>query len=115
LFRSVSPWADLTLHEVCAACGREIEGLGFVILDYEELGASCDQDCRDKLFRSHLHEEEGTLSASQWTPEETAVVVHSARSRRRVAAALYAAAQSFAINSACSSTVCVAFSCLSGG
>jgi hypothetical protein len=27
----------MPLHEVCAACGREITGTGFVILDYEEL------------------------------------------------------------------------------
>jgi len=55
-FRAVSPWASMPLHEVCAACGREIKGSGFVILDYEELGAFCDQDCGDKLFRSHLYE-----------------------------------------------------------
>jgi hypothetical protein len=53
----------MPLHEVCAACGREISGAGFVILDYEELGAFCDQDCGDRRFRSYLYEppEEETL------------------------------------------------------
>ncbi len=61
-FRAVSPLASLSLHEVCAACGREISGSGFVIRDYEELGAFCNQDCGDKRFRSYLYEapEEGT-------------------------------------------------------
>jgi hypothetical protein len=56
MFRAVSPWASMPLHEVCAACGSEITGSGFVILDYEELGAFCDQDCSDRRFRSYLHE-----------------------------------------------------------
>jgi hypothetical protein len=62
VFRAVSPWAGMPLHEVCAACGREINGSGYVILDYEELGAFCDQACGDKRFRSYLYEapEEGT-------------------------------------------------------
>ena len=55
-FRAVSPLATMALHEVCAACSREISGSGFVILDYEELGAFCDQDCGDKRFRSYLRE-----------------------------------------------------------
>jgi len=46
MFRAVSPWASMLLHEVCAACGREITGRGFVILDYEELGAFCDPRLR---------------------------------------------------------------------
>jgi hypothetical protein len=52
----------MPLYEVCAACGREIKGSGFVILDYEELGAFCDQDCGDRRFRSYLYEtpEDGT-------------------------------------------------------
>jgi hypothetical protein len=57
MFRAVSPWAGMPLHEVCAACGREISGSGLVILDYEELGAFCDQDCGDKRFRWSLQEE----------------------------------------------------------
>jgi hypothetical protein len=44
-------------------CGREITGSGFVIsrdpvgtgLDYEELGAFCNQDCGDKRVRSYLY------------------------------------------------------------
>ena len=61
-FRVVSQLACMSLREVCAACGHEISGSGFVILDYEELGAFCDQDCADKRFRSYLYEvpEEGT-------------------------------------------------------
>jgi DNA-directed RNA polymerase subunit RPC12/RpoP len=47
----------MPLHEVCAACGREITGSGFVILDYEELGAFCEEECSDKRFRSYLSEE----------------------------------------------------------
>jgi hypothetical protein len=54
LLRAVSPWASMPLHEVCAACGRQITGCGFVILDYEELGAFCDPDCGDQRFRSYL-------------------------------------------------------------
>jgi hypothetical protein len=46
----------MPLHEVCADCGRQISGSGFVILDYEELGAFCDQDCGDRCFRSYLYE-----------------------------------------------------------
>ena len=67
MFRAVSPLVGLGLHEVCAACGREITGSGFVILDYEELGAFCDQDCGDKRFRSYLYEasEVGTFYRSQ--------------------------------------------------
>jgi hypothetical protein len=38
------------------ACGREIKGRGFVILDYEELGACCNQDCGTSASGSHLHE-----------------------------------------------------------
>jgi hypothetical protein len=61
MFRAVSPLANMPLHEVCAACGRDIRGSGFVILDYEELGAFCNQDCGDKSFRFYLYEapEEG--------------------------------------------------------
>ena len=55
--------ATMPLYEVCAACGREIKGSGFVILDYEELGAFCNQDCGDRRFRSYLYEipEHGTF------------------------------------------------------
>jgi hypothetical protein len=44
----------MPLHEVCAACGREITRTGFVILDYEGLGVFRDQDCGDRGFRSYL-------------------------------------------------------------
>jgi hypothetical protein len=46
----------MPLHEICAACGREITGTGFVILDCEELGAFCDEVCGDRRFRSYLDE-----------------------------------------------------------
>jgi hypothetical protein len=72
LARAVSPWASSPLYEVCGACGRGIRGSGFVIsrdpvgtgLDYEELGAFCDQDCSDRRFRPYLYEapEEEILS-----------------------------------------------------
>jgi hypothetical protein len=63
MFRAVSWLANMPLHEVCAACAREIKGSGFVILDYDELGAFCNQDCGDKRFQSYLYEapEQGTL------------------------------------------------------
>ena len=57
MLRAVSPWAGMPLHEVCSACGRQITGSGFVILDYEDLGAFCNQDCGERLFRSVLYEE----------------------------------------------------------
>src|SRR6516225_6908624 len=50
VFRAVSPLTTMTLREVCAACGREITGSGFVILDCEDLGAFCHQACGDKRF-----------------------------------------------------------------
>jgi hypothetical protein len=53
VFRPVSPLASISLHDVCATCGREITGSVFVILDYEELGAFCNQDCADERFRSY--------------------------------------------------------------
>jgi len=43
--QAVSPLASIPLHDLCAACGREIKGGGFVILDYEKLGACRNQDC----------------------------------------------------------------------
>jgi len=55
-FKAVSPLARIPLREVCATCGCEICGRGPVILDYEELGAFCNQDCADKRFRSYLQE-----------------------------------------------------------
>ncbi len=63
VFRAVSPLASISLRDVCAACGGEITGRGFVILDYEELGTFCDQACADKRFRSYLYEapEDGRL------------------------------------------------------
>ena len=55
-FRAVSPLANTTLREVCASCRAEILGLGFVILDYEELGAFCNEECADKRFRAYLRD-----------------------------------------------------------
>ncbi len=55
-FRAVSPIANTPLREVCASCRAEILGIGFVILDYEELGAFCNQECADKGFRLYLYD-----------------------------------------------------------
>jgi hypothetical protein len=54
-FQAVSPLA-MGLREVCGSCTREIGSPGFVILDYEELGAFCNQECADRLFRLYLYE-----------------------------------------------------------
>ena len=55
-YRAISPRTSMPLHEICAACGRQVSGTGFVILDHEELGALCDPDFGDRYFRSYLHE-----------------------------------------------------------
>jgi hypothetical protein len=55
-FRAVSPLANIALREACAYCRAEILGLGFVILDYEELGAFCDEECANKRFRLYLYD-----------------------------------------------------------
>ncbi len=55
-FRAVSLLANTSLREVCASCRAEILGLGFVILDYEELGAFCNEQCADKRFRLYLYD-----------------------------------------------------------
>ncbi len=65
-FRAVSPLANMPLHEVCAFCGNEVRAPGFVIPDYEELGAFCNEECGDKRFRLYL----GETSASPGSPEE---------------------------------------------
>ena len=53
-FRAVSPLSNMPLREVCASCHAEILERGFVILDYEELGAFCREECADEAFRSYL-------------------------------------------------------------
>ena len=68
----VQPRRVVLSHGPSLQCGREITGSGFVIsrdpvgtgLDYEELGAFCDQDCSDRRFRPYLYEapEEEILS-----------------------------------------------------
>ena len=55
-FHAVSLLSNLPLHEVCAYCGREIQPPGFVILDFEELGAFCNEICGDRRFRLFLEE-----------------------------------------------------------
>jgi hypothetical protein len=55
-FQAVSPLANMGLREVCAFCNGEIGPPGFVILDYEELGAFCNQECADRRFRLYLYE-----------------------------------------------------------
>lgn len=54
--RTVSPLAGMSLGEACACCGREVQAPGYVIPDYEELGAFCNQDCADRRFRKYLEE-----------------------------------------------------------
>ena len=54
-FHPVSPLSNL-LHEVCAYCGKEIQPPGFVIPDFEDLGAFCNEACGDRRFRLFLDE-----------------------------------------------------------
>jgi hypothetical protein len=54
-FHAVSPLSNL-LHEVCAQCGKEIQPPGFVIPDFEDLGAFCNEACGDRRFRLFLDE-----------------------------------------------------------
>lgn len=51
---AASPLAGMPLGNVCAFCGLDVRPPGFVILDYEELGAFCDQECADRKFRLYL-------------------------------------------------------------
>jgi len=51
----ISPLSNL-LHEVCAHCGKEIQLPGFVIPDFEDLGAFCNEGCGDRRFRLFLEE-----------------------------------------------------------
>jgi hypothetical protein len=53
---AVSPLAHMHLGEVCGFCGLDVRPPGFVILDYEELGAFCNQECADRKFRLYLDE-----------------------------------------------------------
>jgi hypothetical protein len=52
---AVSPLCNV-LHEVCAHCGKEIQLPGFVIPDFEDLGAFCNEACGDRRFRLFLEE-----------------------------------------------------------
>ena len=52
---AISPLSNL-LHEVCAHCGKEIKLPGFVIPDFEDLGAFCNEACGDRRFRLFLEE-----------------------------------------------------------
>ena len=54
--RTVSPFATMILGEVCGFCGREVGAPGYVIPDYDELGAFCNQECADRRFRLYLEE-----------------------------------------------------------
>lgn len=56
VFRAVSPLANTLLREVCTYCRAEILGLGFVILDYDDLGAFCNEECADRGFRLYLYD-----------------------------------------------------------
>jgi len=54
-FHAVSPLSNV-LHEACAYCGKDIQLPGFVILDFEDLGAFCNEACGDGRFRLFLDE-----------------------------------------------------------
>ena len=54
--RTVSPLANMILGEVCGFCGREVRAPGYVIPDYDELGAFCNQECADRRFQMYLQE-----------------------------------------------------------
>ena len=54
--RAVSPLSGIPLDEVCASCGNEVLPPGFVIPDFEELGAFCNEACGDRRFRRFLEE-----------------------------------------------------------
>ena len=54
-FHAISPLSNL-LHEVCGHCGKEIQLPGFVIPDFEDLGAFCNEACGDRRFRLFLDE-----------------------------------------------------------
>jgi hypothetical protein len=41
-------------HTLCAFCGAEVRPPGFIILDFEELGVFCNEECDDKRFRLYL-------------------------------------------------------------
>ena len=51
---AVSPLASMPFGNACAFCGLDVRPPGFVILDYEELGAFCNQECADRKFRLYL-------------------------------------------------------------
>jgi len=53
-WRAVFPLASMTLGNVCGFCGLDVRPPGFVILDYEELGVFCNQECADRRFRLYL-------------------------------------------------------------
>ena len=55
-YRAVSPLSGIPLHEVCASCRNAVLLPGFVIPDFEELGAFCNETCGDRRFRRFLEE-----------------------------------------------------------
>jgi hypothetical protein len=55
-FWSVSPFRNQPLNEVCAFCSAEVRAPGFVMLDFEELGVFCNEECGDKRFRLYLND-----------------------------------------------------------
>jgi hypothetical protein len=61
--KAVSPFANLPLHEACAFCGTEVRPPGFVILDFEELGVFCNEECGDKRFRLYLNDRDEEIGA----------------------------------------------------
>jgi len=55
-WRDVPPLADILLGDVCGFCGDAVRPPEFVILDCEELGAFCNEECADRRFRLYLAE-----------------------------------------------------------
>lgn len=55
-FSAVSPLSTMPLGEVCACCGKEIQPPGFVVRDFDDLGAFCNEACGDRRFRLFLDE-----------------------------------------------------------
>lgn len=54
--RTVSPLAKMSLKATCGFCRREVHPPGYVIPDFEELGAFCNQDCAERRFQMNLGE-----------------------------------------------------------
>lgn len=54
--RTVFALANMSLKETCGFCGSEVHPPDYVLPDYEELRAFCNQDSADRRFRMYLEE-----------------------------------------------------------